>query len=395
MNSHGSGFWRTFLSILGASVLVLVIGLAVLLQVVPRVLGGTSLTVLTGSMQPTLVPGDVIAVRAADPSDIRTGDIITFQPVSGDPTLITHRVIGVGSNTIDGRQFITQGDANDRPDPPILAEQVMGVYMFRVPLIGHALTLVGPYGPLLAAGAGVALLAYAVSTFVRPRNRRTAASALVVVALGSALALAPGSPAQAEEIETDFTGPTVTLDWRGDPYQLSPPGFFGDRMVVPGDLIAREIRVTNNGPTVGELGASLLRPVAAGPLEDAVLLGWRTADASGAVPFSTPRQGDLVIVEGLRIEPGASLDVTLYLEFPAASELVNRADVGVSTLSFDVLLVLTGVDPDPAPGPDPPEPPLARTGGIIALGAIFVGLVAVSAGIAFVLTARRRARETS
>ena len=75
------GWWvRTI-----ASWLLLLAMLAVLgaLVVAPRLTGSTAYTVLTGSMQPGLPPGTLIVSRPASPSELRAGDVITFQPVSG------------------------------------------------------------------------------------------------------------------------------------------------------------------------------------------------------------------------------------------------------------------------------------------------------------------------
>ena len=75
---------------------VLLVGLAAGL-LVPRAMGGTTLAVLSGSMEPTIKAGDLIGVRSVDPESLTVGDIVTLQPESGNPTLVTHRIVGVGS----------------------------------------------------------------------------------------------------------------------------------------------------------------------------------------------------------------------------------------------------------------------------------------------------------
>jgi signal peptidase len=84
--------------------------------VVPRLGGATPYTVLTGSMEPRFPPGTLVVVRPVPIEEVGIGDVITYQLHSGDPTVVTHRVVGV-STTLGGEQsLITQGDANDIPD---------------------------------------------------------------------------------------------------------------------------------------------------------------------------------------------------------------------------------------------------------------------------------------
>ena len=80
-------------------VLAVVILLVLALIVVPRVSGGVRSTVLSGSMRPTVPEGSVVVVRDVAADDLRVGDVITYQLRSGDPTLVTHRIVGI---TVDG-----------------------------------------------------------------------------------------------------------------------------------------------------------------------------------------------------------------------------------------------------------------------------------------------------
>jgi signal peptidase len=80
----------------------------------------------TGSMEPTLQPGDgFIAVPAGLGGDIGEGDVIVFdaEQLSGGG-LTTHRVVGVTENG-----YITKGDANpvtdqDGAEPPVQKGQI-------------------------------------------------------------------------------------------------------------------------------------------------------------------------------------------------------------------------------------------------------------------------------
>jgi signal peptidase I len=78
---------------------------------VPYLFGYRSLTVLSGSMEPTLHVGDVVVVDQVPPLDVHVGDIVTFRDPEDPSRLITHRVrqIEVQGETVS---FVTKGDAN-------------------------------------------------------------------------------------------------------------------------------------------------------------------------------------------------------------------------------------------------------------------------------------------
>jgi len=123
---------------LSAAVLLLVIAIAVLVIVVPKVAGATPLTILTSSMEPGLPPGTLIVVQPADVDDLAAGDIVTYQIRSGEPEVITHRIIAITASTSGDRTFVLQGDNNSDPDPDaVLPEQIQGRVWYSVPFIGH------------------------------------------------------------------------------------------------------------------------------------------------------------------------------------------------------------------------------------------------------------------
>lgn len=159
---RGRGFWWTVASGALTALMVALVALVAAVSVVPRVVGAVPLTVLTGSMEPALAPGDLVVVRPAPADDIRVGDVITFQPVSDDPALVTHRVTGLTIESGGVTGFTTQGDANSAADDAIVADQVKGRVVYSVPWVGHV-TGAG-LGPQVAVLAGVGLLGYGVAT---------------------------------------------------------------------------------------------------------------------------------------------------------------------------------------------------------------------------------------
>src|SRR5262245_24026065 len=161
-----------------ATMVVLVAGAALLAAViVPRIAGGTSYTVLTGSMEPTLPPGTLIVVRPSD--DIQIGDVITFQLRSGEPEVATHRVIGVGTSVGGERVYMTQGDASDAPDPERVRDvQVRGELWYRVPYLGYVSQLfTGGQRKGIALVIALALIGYAAWQVIQARREHAGAGA--------------------------------------------------------------------------------------------------------------------------------------------------------------------------------------------------------------------------
>lgn len=99
------------------------------------------MTVLTGSMSPSINPGDIIIDKKIDAKAIKEGDIITFRASSN--VLITHRIVEVISK--DGEiSFKTKGDANNSEDEKLVdEEQVVGGYIFKIPYAGYISKLTG------------------------------------------------------------------------------------------------------------------------------------------------------------------------------------------------------------------------------------------------------------
>lgn len=153
-------------------VLLVAAGGAAAVSLVPAVTGARALTVLSGSMKPTLGVGSVAVVRAQPVEQIGIGDVITFterKPDTSTTRTVTHRVIAVERDA-GGLMFRTQGDANDSPDLyPTAAADVQGVLWYSVPMAGWVRTfIVSPAG--LAYLVGVVLLMVAAHLLL-PRTR--------------------------------------------------------------------------------------------------------------------------------------------------------------------------------------------------------------------------------
>ncbi|MFG6402234.1 signal peptidase I [Microbacterium sp. P04] len=159
---------------LSASLLVLILGVAVAVIGVPALVGGSAMTVLTQSMEPTLPPGTLVVIRPTPVEEIQVGDVITYQIHSGDPAVVSHRVT---SKTFTNGEltFITKGDNNDAADPdPVQPLQIHGSLWYSLPLLGWVNNVLnGSNRTLVVAVAAGALLLYAVGMVVgEARDRR-------------------------------------------------------------------------------------------------------------------------------------------------------------------------------------------------------------------------------
>lgn len=119
---------------------------------VPQVVGADhGFVILSGSMEPTVSPGDVVIVDAS--AAVAVGDVITFDDGNSVPT--THRVVG-----IEDGQYVTQGDANQNPDTQRVAPgEVLGRVTLTIPYIGHVILWVNtPLGYVSLVVAPLVLL---------------------------------------------------------------------------------------------------------------------------------------------------------------------------------------------------------------------------------------------
>lgn len=99
-------------------------------------------TVLSGSMEPDIQTGSIIAVKLADDvNNFKEGDIVTFH--APDHGFVTHRIHGVGE---DGQKYVTKGDANKTPDTdPLLADNIVAQYKgFTIPYVGYIINYFEP-----------------------------------------------------------------------------------------------------------------------------------------------------------------------------------------------------------------------------------------------------------
>lgn len=160
--------WRRVIAPIATSTVLIVAGVvAVVMVVVPLIAGATPYTVLTGSMRPTYPPGTLVVVRPVDTDSLGVGTVITYQLRSGEPGVITHRIVAQSVDAQGNRIFTTRGDANAVADAdPVIPAQIRGDVWYSVPLLGYVNSFLsrGQRNVLIIVAA-CCLLAYAVYMF--------------------------------------------------------------------------------------------------------------------------------------------------------------------------------------------------------------------------------------
>lgn len=146
----------------------------------PQLFGYQLKTVLSGSMEPGMKTGSIIAVKSdVDKTAFQKDDVITFQ--ADENILITHRITEVVKSG-DSVLYRTKGDNNNAEDMnPVMSENVVAEYTgFTVPYVGYFINFTqSKNGALLLLIPGVLLLFYSAFTIwkvlsvieLRPRKQ--------------------------------------------------------------------------------------------------------------------------------------------------------------------------------------------------------------------------------
>ena len=101
---------------------------------VPDFLGYKPFIVLSGSMEPSIMTGDMVFVKETDPDSLKVGDVIAYKSGSA---VVTHRIVEVKSENGETR-YVTQGDANNAADQSLVKPaDVEGIYQRRVAGAGN------------------------------------------------------------------------------------------------------------------------------------------------------------------------------------------------------------------------------------------------------------------
>lgn len=94
-------------------------------------------TVVTESMVPKYVVGDVLLIKETEPTEIQVEDDVTYMGKVGSfaDKIVTHQVIDI-ENAEDGTlNFHTKGIANEDEDPIVNESQIYGVVQTKLQII--------------------------------------------------------------------------------------------------------------------------------------------------------------------------------------------------------------------------------------------------------------------
>lgn len=155
--------------------------LGCLALLVPALLGYDRYVITGGSMTGSVEKYAVVFADEVPVDGLAVGDVITYLPPAdaGTHSLVTHRIIEIGTSPEGHRVLRTQGDANPDPDPWQfeLVEPTVNRMAWHIPFLGRPMiALADPDVRRLVIGAPatvVALLAARelVGAMRRPRPR--------------------------------------------------------------------------------------------------------------------------------------------------------------------------------------------------------------------------------
>jgi len=120
-------------------VIVIILALLLIISVLPIPGNYKVLMVLSGSMEPVIKTGSIVAVKPSE--DYQINDIITFHS-SKSETPVTHRIVDTGESD-DTVSYKVKGDANEESDwKEVSKENVIGKVLFSVPLLGYVINFI-------------------------------------------------------------------------------------------------------------------------------------------------------------------------------------------------------------------------------------------------------------
>jgi hypothetical protein len=159
-DAHPTGWVRLAVTVVARGVLFSILGMLAW-ALLPGVIGWTPTTVMTGSMEPRIHPGDVVISRPAQADAATLNHILLVDDPDHAGRLRLHRFAEFAP---DGN-LILRGDANSANDStPITPASVHGVAVLRIPYVGLPIVWFtekawGPLAAVFAAVVGLTLAA--------------------------------------------------------------------------------------------------------------------------------------------------------------------------------------------------------------------------------------------
>ncbi|MFI6683191.1 signal peptidase I [Streptomyces sp. NPDC050485] len=125
--------WFRVLRVAGCRTAVTVVTSLLCMPLAALACGWSPSVIVSGSMEPSLSRGDVIAVRQVKATEVGGGAVIAFNDPSHGGQLTAHRAI----KRWHGDSYETKGDANPKPDAGLVTpDRLKGVVAAVVPFVG-------------------------------------------------------------------------------------------------------------------------------------------------------------------------------------------------------------------------------------------------------------------
>ena len=119
-----------------AALFIVVIGLLAAV-VLPPLVGGRTLVIISGSMEPTIHIGAAAVLRSVPSSELHVGDVIAYTPASAGAIPIVHRIAAITEQN-GQRTFTTKGDANQTADVNTLTLPAKAwTVSYNIPVAGY------------------------------------------------------------------------------------------------------------------------------------------------------------------------------------------------------------------------------------------------------------------
>ena len=137
-------FWCV-IALIAASLIIFIIGSRLKNDKNVSFLGYRWYKILTSSMSPEILPGDVVIVKVGA-DDLQTNDIITFNPTADKNAVLTHRLVGSSVDSEGNILYKTKGDANKSYDVQgVKPEQIIGKVVFTVRYISRIVAYISDH----------------------------------------------------------------------------------------------------------------------------------------------------------------------------------------------------------------------------------------------------------
>jgi len=122
--------------------ILFLVGILIAISILPIKNNFQILSVMSGSMEPTIKTGSLIIIKPAN--NYNVGDIITFITPMGKNSkdYTTHRIFSI-DNMQQSEFYRTKGDANNTPDGWVVKkDDVIGKHLAAVPYAGYLITYI-------------------------------------------------------------------------------------------------------------------------------------------------------------------------------------------------------------------------------------------------------------